>query len=318
MEVIHLHHPYQPEIIPAGDIVLALGFFDGVHKGHQQVILTAKREAEIRHLPLAVMTFNHHPSLVFKQLSPLDESYLTTIQEKEELLTELGVDRLYLVEFTSALAALAPDAFIDQYIVGLHAQAIIAGFDYTFGANRATMVELKEDAAGRFDVIQVAKLTYQVDKISSTRIRKEIDAGNVAVANALLGYPYRLSGVVVHGEARGRTLGFPTVNVEAPVKKRIPGIGVYAVKILVNGQWYEAMASVGHNVTFGADRGLTIEIYILDFKQMVYGEHVRVAWFSRLRGEVAFDGADSLIKQLHQDEQATRDYFETHAGKVTL
>lgn len=318
MEVIHLHHPYQPQLIPDGAIVLALGFFDGVHKGHQQVILTAKREAEKRHLPLAVMTFNHHPSLVFKQLSPSEESYLTTVKEKEAILTELGVDRLYLVEFTSALAALTPATFIDQYIIGLHAQAIIAGFDYTFGANRATMADLKREAANRFDVIQVSKLTYQVDKVSSTRIRKEIDAGNIDIANTLLGYPYRLSGLVVHGEARGRTLGFPTVNVEAPVKKRIPGIGVYAVKIEINGQWYEAMASVGHNVTFGSDRSLTVEIYILDFKQMVYGEHVRVAWFSRLRGEVAFDGAEGLIQQLRHDKQATRDYFETHSGKVTL
>lgn len=180
------------------------------------------------------------------------------------------------------------------------------------------MQDLPHYANHRFEVVKVAKQQKDASKISSTRIRQAVTAGDVDLAKALLGYPYRISGVVVHGEARGRKIGFPTLNLHVNPALRIPGIGVYAVKVKLMGQWYAAMASVGRNVTFGADRAVTLEIYLLDFSQMVYGEHVEVAWFSRLRGEIRFANAAGLVNQLKQDKQHTRDYFATHSGQVAL
>lgn len=318
MQIIRIHHPYSQQQIIAQPLVLALGFFDGVHRGHQAVIKQAAAIAHQRQLPLAVMTFNQHPGIVFRRLDSEQMKYLTLQQTKAELMADLGGDYLYIVEFTSAFGALSPQEFVEQYIVGLHAKVVVAGFDYTFGPEKATMQDLPHYANHRFEVVKVAKQQKDASKISSTRIRQAVTAGDVDLAKALLGYPYRISGVVVHGEARGRKIGFPTLNLHVNPALRIPGIGVYAVKVKLMGQWYAAMASVGRNVTFGADRAVTLEIYLLDFSQMVYGEHVEVAWFSRLRGEIRFANAAGLVNQLKQDKQHTRDYFATHSGQVAL
>ncbi|MEG2708963.1 MAG: FAD synthetase family protein, partial [Vagococcus sp.] len=133
MEVIHIHHPYKITEIPEGGVVLVLGFFDGVHRGHQKVIETARQEANNRGLKLAVMTFNHHPSVVFQKIDHKKMKYITTVEQKITRMEEEGVDILYVVEFTSAFAGLTPQEFVDQYIVGLNAVTAVAGFDYTYG-----------------------------------------------------------------------------------------------------------------------------------------------------------------------------------------
>ncbi|PIO83580.1 riboflavin biosynthesis protein RibF [Loigolactobacillus backii] len=316
MDVVRIHHPYSVKQIKPEPVVLTLGFFDGVHRGHQAVIGRAREEASKRHLRLAVMTFNQHPSLVFRQLDRRSATYLTTIPEKIDRMAELGVDLLYIVDFTSAFANLAPEKFVKQYIVDLHAQVAVAGFDYTFGPQRAGMAELPQFAKGRFDVIQVGQLNQNAEKVSSTRIRQAIDVGDIDEAASLLGYPYHLLGTVVHGEARGRTIGFPTVNIRPEPYSRVPGIGIYAVQIKICDVWYLGMASIGRNITFGDDRDVTIEIYILNFGKMVYGEPVEIVWYSRLRGEVKFDSAAGLIDQLKLDEVATRDYFAQYRGEL--
>ena len=150
------------------------------------------------------------------------------------------------------------------------------------------------------------------EKVGSREIRKLIDAGNVEAANQALGYPYQTTGLVVHGLARGRTLGFPTINIEHPEEERIPGIGVYAVKVKLGKKWYDGMASVGHNITFGDTNQLTVEINLFDFQQMVYGEEVVVRWYQYLRGEEKFTGADALVAQMKQDEQNARRILEKY------
>jgi len=318
MKIVRIHHPYTVDQISATPVVLTLGFFDGVHRGHQTVIKRAATIARQRQIPLAVMTFNQHPGLVFHQLDAEQMKYLTTPAMKADLMAQLGVDILYIVEFTSAFAALSPADFVDQYIVGLHAQVAVAGFDYTFGPEQATMQDLPRYAKGRFDVVEVAQQQDNAAKISSTRIRAAIKDGDVDQANRLLGYPYRNVGVVVHGVARGRTIGFPTLNLAIDPAQHVPGIGIYAVKLAIAGRWYTGMTSIGRNVTFGDDNAVTVEIYVLDFDQMVYGEQVQVAWFSRLRGEIKFADATGLVQQLQQDKQHTQDYFTQHSGQVTL
>lgn len=311
MEIIKLHHPYLVDEIPEDKVVLALGFFDGVHRGHQEVILRAKSLADKNNLKLAVMTFNQHPSIVFKKLNSDQHKYLSTVSRKEELMEKIGVDYLYEVDFTSAFASLTPQDFVDQYIVGLHAQIVVAGFDYSFGKKEvASMVHLPSYANNRFEIVIVEKQTLREEKISSTRIRLALEDGDMVVANNLLGYIYATPGRVVHGDARGRLLGFPTANIEVENLVKLPRKGVYVVEIVVGGKTYKGMASIGHNVTFEPNRPLTVEVYILDFSADIYGEEVKVLWHDYLRDEKKFDSIDALIAQLKQDELDTAYYFE--------
>lgn len=311
MEIIKLRHPYQVNEIPEDEVVLALGFFDGVHRGHQEVIGRAKKIADKNNLKLAVMTFNQHPSIVFKKLDPDQHKYLSTVSRKEELMDKIGVDYLYEVDFTSAFASLSPQEFVEQYIVDLHAKTVVAGFDYTFGKKEvASMVHLPMYANHRFEIVVVEKQTLKEEKISSTRIRLALEIGDMAVANKLLGYTYATPGRVVHGDARGRLLGFPTANIEVENFVKLPRTGVYAVEILVGGKTYKGMASIGYNVTFEPNRPLTVEVYILDFSNDIYGEEVTVFWHDYLRDEEKFDSIDTLIAQLKQDESDTAHFFE--------
>lgn len=311
MEIIKIHHPYQKERIPSEPVVLALGFFDGVHKGHRTVISTAKKIAEEKNVSLALMTFNQHPSIVFKKVDPEAITYLSTIQRKEEFMAELGVDYLYEVDFTSSFASLAPQEFVDQYIVGLHAITVVAGFDYTYGKKDvASMEHLEGYANGKFDVIEVGKVTGDGEKISSTRIRKALAEGNIAEANDLLGYIYQTPGIVIHGDARGRTLGYPTANIDIRSGVGVPKVGVYAVRININNTWYEGMASIGYNITFESNRQLSVEVNIFDFNSNIYGESVSVEWHEYMRAEKKFPSIETLIDQLAQDEKEIREYFK--------
>lgn len=309
MRVIKIYHPLNHQLVPDGPVVLAMGFFDGVHRGHQEVIGTAKKIAQERNLPLAVLTYDHAPGIVYHQY-PAGFDYLSTTKRKLELLEELGVDLVYLVSFTSAYASLSPEDFVTDYLQAFHSQVVVAGFDHTYGTKDiATMERLPMYAAGRFEVVTVPKFTLSGQsgaKVGSRQIRQLIATGQVGAANTALGYRYQTSGLVVHGLARGRTLGFPTANIEAPQEELIPGIGVYAVEVKIGARWYGGMASVGHNITFGKAAKLTVEIYLFDFKQMIYGEEVRVRWYQYLRGEEKFAGADELVAQMHHDETNAR------------
>ncbi|SEK80247.1 riboflavin kinase / FMN adenylyltransferase [Carnobacterium iners] len=312
MEIIKLRHPYMKSQIPSANVVLALGFFDGVHRGHQEVINQAKQLAVKNNHALAVMTFNQHPSIVFKKVAAEDMLYLSTVEKKEAIMADLGVDTLYEVEFTSSFASLDPQTFVDLYIVGLNAKVVVAGFDYTYGKKEiASMKHLPQYAENRFDIVVIEKQTTNDAKISSTRIRKAIDSGNVEEANDLLGYTYEATGRVIHGDARGRLLGFPTANIDVTKDIRLPTVGVYVVEILVGNERYQGMASIGHNITFEKSRPLTVEVYILDFNQNIYGEKVTVFWLHYLRSEWKFDSVEALITQLKKDEEDTRQFFQT-------
>ncbi|MFV0559775.1 MAG: riboflavin biosynthesis protein RibF [Enterococcus sp.] len=313
MKIIQLRHPYKAEQIPNEEIVLVLGFFDGVHRGHQEVIGTGKDIANKHGLKLAVMTFNQHPSIVFKKIQPNQMKYLTSLQQKEEKMAALGVDYLYEVDFTSAFAHLKPQEFVDQYIVDLRAKYAVSGFDYTYGPKDiADVAHFPGYAKGRFEVVTVPKKEEDHEKISSTRIRHLVDRGEMKEVTQLMGSDYEIEGTVVHGDARGRLLGYPTANVKVKSTVHLPKVGVYVSEIKVGDTWYPAMGSIGHNDTFGEGRALTVELNILDFKQDIYGEHVRVRWNAYLRDQVAFDSVEELIAQLAQDEQDTRAYFKNN------
>lgn len=313
METIVLTHPHH--LTDYSPIVLALGFFDGVHLGHQTVLQCAKEEAEKRQLPLAVLTFFEHPKLVYQNVPRDTFQYLTTLERKKELLQSLGVDILYLVEFTQQFGQQTPQEFVDNYIVGLNAQVVVAGYDYTYGKpNIANMSTLPQHAKGRFEVMEVPQLQNIQTKVGSTAIRHCITSCQMDMANQQLGYIYQNSGVVIHGAKRGRTIGYPTANIKIAPQELLPSVGVYIVELCVHGKWYPGMASIGYNVTFESNHPLSCEVYILDFSEMIYGEEVKVRWYHYLRGEIKFESVDALIAQLQQDEADTRKFFLERKG----
>lgn len=311
MKIIPIRHPYNKEQIFDEEIVLVLGFFDGVHKGHHKVINTGRKIADEKGVKLALMTFNQHPSIVFQKINPENMKYLTSIKQKEHLMEIAGVDILYIVDFTSSFAELPPQAFVDQYMVHLNAKAVVSGFDYTYGPKEiASVKHLPAYAKNRFEVVVVPKEVLEGEKISSTRIRYLMDEGDMEGVRELLGYVYEIEGTVVHGEARGRKLGFPTANIKIKSTVRLPKVGVYAVEIKIGKEWFIGMGSIGYNSTFGEDRELTVEVYILDFNQDIYGEQVTVRWNHYLRDQIKFGQVEELINQLNKDAADTSSYFQ--------
>ena len=312
MKIVKLKEPYDKIAIVDSPIVLALGFFDGVHRGHQEVIKRAIEKGKSLGVKVAVMTFDRHPKIIFQNIDGEKFKYLTMLDEKLEHFKNLGVDIAYVVKFDENLAYLSPQDFIDKYVVGLHAICVVAGQDYTYGKHDiANMDTISDFAKGRFEIITVDHLQRNNQKISSTQIRKDLDSGNVEAANLLLGYQYENHGTVEHGFKRGRKIGFPTLNVSIPKNERILGEGVYAVKVKIDkdNSWYEGMASIGHNETFGDDLEKTVEINLFNFDKSVYGEKVIVKWYKFLREMVKFDSVEELIDQLNKDKRDTEVFF---------
>lgn len=312
IKVIKLHYPILKKIIPdPTPQVVAMGFFDGVHLGHQAVIKQAKLEADKQGVPLAVLTYDPQPIVVFEMLrQPL--RYLTSINQKAALLADLGVNTMYVMQFTSQLAKLAPQEFVNQVIMRLNPVTVVGGFDHVYGGDVsiADMDHLPQYAKKRFNVVSVSELDVNNQKIGSSSIRKALELGSMNIVNSQLGRVHQTTGLVIHGEARGRELGFPTVNIKTPELEWLPTIGIYAVKIMIGDDWHLGMASIGRNITFGDARPITVEINILDFNQQVYGENVTVNWYNYLRGEVKFTNIPELVTQLKKDEIDTRQYFD--------
>ncbi|WP_251546886.1 riboflavin biosynthesis protein RibF [Limosilactobacillus caecicola] len=315
MKTIQLSYPIDPAKVAKGPVVLAMGFFDGVHRGHQQVIGQAREIAAARQQPLAVLTYDKLPAIVFRQL-PQPVRYLTPLPLKLQLFAKLGVDVTYVMDFTSTVGHLSPQNFVDEVLMQLQVSAVVAGYDHTYGPREiANMQRLPDYVRDRFTIRTVGKLAANDGdmKVSSTAIRQLIDEGQVGAANEQLGYEYLTTGIVVHGFARGRTIGFPTANVQWTENERIPAIGVYVVQLKVQGHWYDGMASVGYNVTFGEQKNKTIEVNLFNFAREIYGEHVVVRWVQRLRGEVKFASATELVNQLKKDRQLSKEILGQHA-----
>lgn len=290
---------------------MALGYFDGVHLGHQKVIGTAKQIAEEKGLTLAVMTFHPHPSHVLgRDKEPKD--LITPLEDKINQIEQLGTEVLYVVKFNEVFASLSPKQFIDQYIIGLNVQHAVAGFDFTYGKyGKGTMETMPDDLDGKAGCTMVEKLTEQDKKISSSYIRTALQNGDVELANVLLGQPYFIKGIVIHGDKRGRTIGFPTANVGLNNSYIVPPTGVYAVKAEVNGEVYNGVCNIGYKPTFYEKRPEqpSIEVNLFDFDQEVYGAAIKIEWYKRVRSERKFNGIKELTEQIEKDKQEAIRYF---------
>ncbi|TDL35008.1 bifunctional riboflavin kinase/FAD synthetase [Jeotgalibacillus sp. S-D1] len=311
MKVITLHHPHNVAENDLPKISIALGFFDGVHLGHQQVIQNAVDHAKLNGLKSGVMTFNPHPSVVLSN-KKTEVDYLTSVDRKLELFEKLGVDYTFVVRFTSSFAGLDPQQFVDQYLLPLNVVHVTAGFDYTYGKfGRGTMETLPFHSRNRFTSTIVGEMSDDREKISSTRIRQTLHQGKVDEARKLLGYPYQLEGTVIHGDKRGRKIGFPTANIEINSQMLIPATGVYAVRLWVFDQWVDGVCNVGYKPTFKSPdvKELTVEVHLFDFNQNVYGENVLLEWHLRIRSERKFNGIEELVAQIELDKTKALAYF---------
>lgn len=309
MKLIHLTHPHQwKEEEPS---VMALGYFDGIHLGHQEVILTAKRIAEERGLKSAVMTFYPHPSVVLRRAEAHVES-ITPLKMKEEIIANLGIDLLYIVKFDKAFAKLLPQQFVDDYIIRLQVKHVVAGFDFTYGRlGKGTMETLPFHARGEFTQTVIEKVEFQDEKISSTLLRGLIREGKMEQIPSILGRYYRVEGTVVHGDKRGRQIGFPTANVALNDEYILPPVGVYAVRLKVKEYWYPAVCNIGYKPTFEQDeKVLSIEVHVFEFQEDIYDECVEVEWHIRIRAEQKFNGIAELVAQIQRDKEKAQQYFQ--------
>jgi riboflavin kinase/FMN adenylyltransferase len=314
VEVIYLDYPHhlQGEEIPP--IVMALGFFDGVHLGHQKVITEAKKEAEKKGIKSAVMSFDPHPSVILGR-SVKHVKYITPMQDKIELIRHLDVDYCFIVRFTEEFANLFPQEFVDQYLIDLNVKHVVAGFDYTYGRmGKGTMETLPFHSRQKFTFSVIDKLQLYGTKISSTLIRSFIHEGEMEKLPLLLGRFYCTSGTVIHGEKRGRTIGFPTANVDVLDDYHLPPTGVYAVRLWIESEKrvYNGVCNVGYKPTFHKEKAdkPSIEVFIFDFNQEIYGQTVTIEWHNRLRSEKKFSGVDELIAQIGHDKKNAEEYFK--------
>lgn len=304
-----------------GRCVLTVGVFDGVHRGHAELIARAVKAGRSRGVPVVLMTFDPHPmEVVFPGSHP---AQLTTLTRRAELVEELGVDVFLVIPFTSDFMKLTAERYVHELLVErLHVVEVVVGENFTFGKKAGGNVEVLRKAGERFgfavEAMSLVAEHHRTETVtfSSTYIRSCVDAGDVVAAAEALGRLHRVEGVVVRGDGRGRALGFPTANVSPPTHAAIPADGVYAAWFtvlshgsapgtVVPGVRYQAAVSVGTNPTFSG-RTRTVEAFVLDTDADLYGQHVAVDFVARLRGQVKFDAITDLIDAIAADTVRAR------------
>ncbi|MDP4173083.1 MAG: bifunctional riboflavin kinase/FAD synthetase [Bacteroidota bacterium] len=285
--------------------VLTIGTFDGFHKGHQQIVDHLVIEAKKSNARSFLITFEPHPRSVLSK--DFDLKLLTTLQEKLDLIEKSGVDNVLVINFTPEFSRMTSDEFIQQIIVDkIGIKELVIGYDHRIGRDRGgDENKLRElgDTFG-FMVTPVYAVKVDQDAISSTKIRHALVDGDIERTNKYLGRNYSFSGSVVKGAMRGRTLGFPTVNIAVNNKhKMIPARGVYLVKLFLNSESFYGIMNIGMRPTFGDTVELVIEVYIFNFNRDVYGENLTVEVIKKLREEKKFDSKDALVEQLETDKK---------------
>ncbi len=292
----------HPPLSQQSPCALAIGNFDGMHLGHQALLKNLIKTAAALQLKSAVMTFEPHPREFFSpELAP---ARLSSLREKLERFVELGVEISYICRFNERLAGLTPQAFMQTILRdSFNAQAILVGEDFRFGARRAgSTIDIVE---AQFNLISLPQVDLESARVSSTRVRSALAAGNLDDAARLLNRPYSMSGKVVHGAKLGRQLGFPTANVL--MRHDRPALqGVYAVKL--NG--LNAVANLGIRPTVMGVNQLKLEVHVLDFNDDLYGKHVHIDFVSKIRDEQKFDSLDALKAQINLDVNAAKVFFQ--------
>ena len=284
---------------------IALGTFDGVHIGHQSIIGQAMTLARSHGLLSVVFTFSNHPlSVVAPERVPVQ---IGDNISKAEFLKEMGVDLLLNVAFSEKLSKESPEAFLEKLKDSCNAKYVVTGPNFTFGYKGKGNTRMLSRVAGSYgfkaEIGEAVQLNGRM--VSSTRIRGLIETGDLELTNEYLGRPFSFGGRVIHGDQRGRTIGFPTANLAIPDKRAMLPNGAYGVYVIIDGEQFKGIANVGNNPTFeGCNRRL--EVHVLDFTGNLYNKPVTVQFVKKLRDEKKFSGIEALVKQLHADEEKAR------------
>lgn len=299
-----------------GPSAVTIGKFDGVHLGHRAVIAELERAARSRDLVSTVVTFDRHPLAVLRpDAVPMA---LTSNRQKRELLEQTGVEATLMLTFDDHLRRLTPEEFVDRILVqALQAEVVLVGTDFRFGVGGAgsvdTLRELGTTRGFDVDLIPDVRPGDGTRRVSSSWIRELLDEGKIDEATVLLGRRPSVRGVVVHGERRGRELGYPTANIEPRSEGFVPADGVYAARVSVGGTVYDAAVSVGNNPTFEGVPEKQVEAHLLDVSVDLYGQEVTVSFITYIRGNLRFDGLEPLIEQMGADVRAIRDLLAVTA-----
>ncbi|MBT9391582.1 bifunctional riboflavin kinase/FAD synthetase [Hymenobacter sp. NST-14] len=311
MQVIH-----DPAAFPyLGNAVVTSGTFDGVHVGHQQILARLREVARSSGGPSVVITYWPHPRLVLapppSHPEPLDLYLLNTLEERAAKLAEFGVDYLLVIPFTREFAAWSSEEFIQRILLDTVGTAkLVIGYDHRFGRNREGGFDYLREHSGRYgmSVEEIPREDVDAVGVSSTRIRRALEAGDVATANRYLGYAYPFTGTVVQGRQLGRTIGWPTANLHgAEDLKLVPARGVYAVRVTTaTGATWPAMLNIGVRPTVAGNLAQTVEAHLLGFEGDLYTQSLTVEFVARLRDEQKFSGLDELKAQLARDAEAAR------------
>lgn len=286
-------------------IVLALGTFDGVHRGHRRLLNKTVEIAKLKGASPTVMTFSEHPNLFIpgKTVPEL----LTTTREKAMLACDCGIKQILLVSFDEDFRDLSPSEFIDSYILSLNVCAVVCGYNYRFGKNAEGTVEFLDEYLRKHnvDVFVEDKLTVGDITVSSTLIRNTLLHGSIQYANELLGYDYIVGSKISHGFKRGTGLGFPTANIVPQKDKCLPQNGVYATYTYIDGKKYDSVTNIGINPTYN-NANKTVETNIFDFDGDLYNKYVVVSFVEKIRNEIKFACSNDLILQIKKDVDAAR------------
>ena len=283
--------------------VAAIGFFDGVHLAHRELIKKTIEIGNEKKIAKAVVTFDIHPKSI---LFDLDYFYLTPLKRRIEIFSQFDLDYVYVIEFSKEKASLTPQEFINTYLKNI--DTIVCGFDFKFGVRGSGNVStLLND--NRFKTIIMNEVTYAGYKVGSTHIRDLIRSGQVDKVNKVLGDYYSIIGEVIHGAKKGIMIGYPTANISTN-GYFLPKRGVYVTLTKVDNVWYESMTSVGHNPTLNCRIDLSVESNIFNFDKEIYGEVIEIKFIKRLRDEVKFTSVEDLISQIDKDKITTLSTFK--------
>ena len=290
---------------------LTIGVFDGVHRGHQEIIKMLTAGAHAKNVPAVVLTFDPHPANV---LGRAEIGLLTLPDERAELLASMNVDVVITEHFTKELSAVTAFDFMSRLVRHLGLKYLMIGYDFALGkgreGNALRLTEIGQDLG--YSVEVVPALSDESGVISSTEIRKLVSVGNVTEAAQLMDHLYSLQGPVIRGDGRGKKIGVPTANIDYPREKVIPAKGIYAGWAYVNSEKYMAAISIGVNPTFTPDKQIpSVEAYILDFDEDIYGKDLKIEFVARLREELKFDSVDALVEQIWKDVEEARRILET-------
>lgn len=298
----------QSSVTP-GEHALSIGVFDGVHRGHQMLIGRMLEEAKARSLTGGIVTFHPHPLSVVRPDVPI--TYLESLERRVELLRGLGTEFVSVLQFTSELQQVSALDFSRLLMEEAGMRLLVVGEDFRLGRGGAGTVEVLSEIGDElgFEVLPVPLLGDGDDRVSSTRVREALAAGEMETVSQLLGHPFLLRGPVLHGDERGRQIGFPTLNVGVSADRWLPPNGVYITRALVGDREFEACTNIGVRPTFEGDPTRLVETHLLDFEGDLYGQVVTVELLHRLRSEQKFNGIDELSAQIQRDLVATREWF---------